>query len=51
MSRLTDLAAITAIVRHCEQPGCGKCAARSRWNRRKRQRPGKSPSRKTTERK
>lgn len=51
MSRLTDISVITAIVRHFEQPGCVKCAARSRWNRRKRQRPGNSPSRKSTERK
>ena len=51
MSRITDLAAIAVLARHCTEPGCGKCAARSRWSRRKLQRPGNSPTRKSTERK
>jgi hypothetical protein len=52
MSRITDLAAIAIIARHCTEPGCGKCAARSRWSRRKGRRPGNNPSsRKSTERK
>jgi hypothetical protein len=51
MSRITDLAAIVVVARHCAEPGCGKCAARSRWSRRKGRRSGKNQSRKSTERK
>lgn len=29
------------ILRHCNDPQCGKCAARDRWNRRKGWRSGK----------
>ena len=36
MSRITDLsAAVVVSARHCNEPGCDKCRARSRWLRRK----------------
>jgi hypothetical protein len=37
MSRITDLT-VTVLVsdrRHCTEPGCEKCRARSRWMRRR----------------
>jgi hypothetical protein len=35
MSRMTDLSAAVVIpaARHCAEPGCRKCRARSRWLR------------------
>lgn len=51
MSRATDIIATAYAVRHCTEYGCGKCAARARWNRRKRQKARKNTSRRANERK
>jgi hypothetical protein len=52
MSRATDLsAAVVVCARHCEEPGCDKCRARSRWMRRRAWRTRKSPSRTARDRK
>jgi hypothetical protein len=44
MSRMTDLSAAVIIpaARHCTEPGCRKCRARSRWLRRRAWRSRKS---------
>ena len=54
MNRITDLASTTPIAysaRHCDDPGCRKCAARFRWTRRKSWRSCKSPNRRDRGRK
>ena len=53
MTRITDLAAAAVIysARHCNDLGCRKCAARSRWMRRKSWRSRKSPNRSARDRK
>jgi hypothetical protein len=38
-----DLAVVTPAARHCAEPGCRKCSARSRWLRRRAWRAHKSP--------
>ena len=48
MSRISDLLATEYIACHCTKPDCGKCIARSRWNRRKGWRSTKSKVRKNT---
>jgi hypothetical protein len=42
MSRPAEIITVTFLARHCTEYGCEKCAARSRWNRRKGLRSGKS---------
>lgn len=54
MSRITDLSGMTAAVysaRHCNEFGCEKCRARSRWLRRRAWRSRKSPNRRNRTRK
>ncbi len=52
MSRMTDLtAAVVVTARHCAEPGCQKCRARSHWRRRKAWRSRKSPTRTARDRK
>ena len=51
MSRMSDLIAVAEIARHCTDPRCRKCHARSHWYRRKAWRTGKTPSRKSNRRK
>ena len=53
MSRITDLTAAVVIpaARHCAEPGCRKCHARSRWLRRRAWRSCKSPTRFARDRK
>jgi hypothetical protein len=52
MSRMTDLtAAVVISARHCTEPGCRKCRARSHWRRRKAWRSRKSPNRTARDRK
>jgi hypothetical protein len=53
MSRMTDLSAAVVIpaARHCTEPGCRKCRARSRWLRRRAWRARKSPNRSLRDRK
>jgi hypothetical protein len=53
MSRTTDLSAAVVIpaARHCAEPGCRKCRARSRWLRRRAWRSRKSPNRSARDRK
>jgi hypothetical protein len=52
MSRMTDLpASVIATARHCTEPGCAKCRARSRWLRRRAWRSRKSPNRSSRVRK
>jgi hypothetical protein len=52
MSRPTDLAAAVLVsARHCHEPGCDKCHARSRWLRRRAWRTRKSPNRTARDRK
>lgn len=48
MSRITDLLVSEYLTRHCTDPYCAKCVARSRWNRRKGWRSGKAPARKNS---
>lgn len=47
MSRITDLIATTEIARHCTDPQCRKCRARSHWYRRKAWRTAQTPVRKS----
>ena len=51
MSRAAEIATAVYLVRHCTEYGCEKCAARVRWNRRKKWQSRKSPSRRATGRK
>ena len=51
MTRISDLIAAEQIARHCTDPRCQKCAARSRWIRRKSWRSCKSPTRRMRGRK
>ena len=53
MSRITDLSAAVVVpaARHCDELGCRKCRARSRWLRRKAWRSRKSPNRSARDRK
>jgi len=52
MSRPADLAAVVVVsARHCNEPECAKCRARSRWLRRKSWRSRKSPTRSARDRK
>ena len=51
MSRTTEIIAVTFIARHCTEYGCGKCASRTRWNRRKKWHSRKSLTRRATGRK
>ena len=53
MSRITDLSAAVVIpaARHCTEPGCAKCRARSRWLRRRAWQSRKSPNRSPRDRK
>jgi len=45
VSRITDLnAAAAEIARHCADPRCRKCRARSHWYRRKAWRTGQTPA-------
>lgn len=48
MSRITELIAVTEITRHCTDPQCSKCRARSRWYRRKARDSKKTPVLKKT---
>ena len=48
MSRITDLITAAEITRHCADPRCRKCRARSQWYRRKAWRTGKVPAREST---
>jgi hypothetical protein len=52
---MTRAAGLTAVVvvsaRHCNEPGCDKCRARSHWLRRKAWRSRKSPNRSARDRK
>jgi len=51
MSRTAEIIAVTYIVRHCTEYGCRKCAARARWDRRKKWQSKKTPGRRATGRK
>jgi hypothetical protein len=52
VSRITDLSAVVVVsARHCDDPGCEKCRARSRWMRRRAWRHRKSPNRTARDRK
>jgi hypothetical protein len=51
VSRVTDISAVVVSTRHCNEPGCGKCYARSRWMRRRAWRSRKSPNRRNRDRK
>jgi hypothetical protein len=51
MSRVAEIVAAVYIARHCTEYGCEKCAARARWNRRKKWQSRKSPNRRATGRK
>jgi hypothetical protein len=51
MTRTSEILAIALAGRRCTEPGCRKCAARGRWNRRKGWRTRKSPDRRRTGRK
>ena len=52
MSRMTDLSASAIVTaRHCTEPGCAKCRARSRWLRCRAWRARKSPNRSARDRK
>ena len=42
MSQVTDPSAVVDSARHCNEPGCAKCRARSRWLRRRAWRSRKS---------
>jgi hypothetical protein len=35
MSWQIEIITLMSVARHCTEYGCGKCAARSQWNRRK----------------
>ena len=47
----SEILALTYAMRHCTEPGCEKCAARARWNRRKAGRSRKNPNRRSSGRK
>lgn len=51
MSRATEIIVAAYAVRHCAEYGCGKCAARARWSRRKKRHSRKNPNRRATGRK
>ena len=52
MSRVTDLSAsVVVTTRHCHEPSCAKCRARSRWLRRRAWRSRKSPNSSHSDRK
>jgi hypothetical protein len=51
MSRASEIIAVTYAVRHCTEYGCQKCAARTRWDRRKKWQSKKNPNRRATGRK
>jgi hypothetical protein len=51
MSRATEIIAVTYMARHCNEYGCRKCAARVRWDRRKKWQSRKNPNRRATGRK
>jgi hypothetical protein len=52
MSRVIDLSvAVVVSARHCQESGCDKCRARSRWMRRRALRTRKSPNRTARDRK
>jgi hypothetical protein len=51
MSRASEIIAVTYTIRHCTEHGCPKCAARARWNRRKKWQARKSQNRRTAGRK
>ena len=51
MSRAAEIIAVAYAARHCTEYGCRKCAARARWNRRKRWQSHKNPARRNTGRK
>jgi hypothetical protein len=51
MSRASETIAVTYAVRHCNEFGCEKCRARSRWFRRRAWRSRKSPNRRNRARK
>jgi hypothetical protein len=52
MTRMTGLTAAAVVsARHCTEPDCAKCRARSRWHRRKSWRSRKSPNRSARDRK
>lgn len=52
MSVISGLSpAVIISARHCREHGCDKCAARSRWRRRKAWRSRKSPNRSARDRK
>jgi hypothetical protein len=42
MSCAREITAVACAVRHCTEYGCQKCAARARWNRRKKRNSPKS---------
>lgn len=51
MSRTAEIITVAYMVRHCTEYGCQKCAARIRWDRRKKWQSRKNPNRRTTGRK
>lgn len=51
MSRITDLSAVVISAGPCNEFGCQKCRARSRWFRRRAWRSRKSPNRRDRARK
>ena len=51
MSRAIEIIAVAYAVRHCTEYDCQKCAARNRWNRRKKWQSRKNPNRRFTGRK
>jgi hypothetical protein len=51
MSRTAEIITVAYMVRHCNEYGCQKCAARVRWSRRKNWRSRKNPNRRATGRK
>jgi hypothetical protein len=52
MTRAADLSAVVVVsARHCNELGCDKCHARSRWLRRKAWRSRKSLNRSAHDRK
>jgi hypothetical protein len=51
MSRVSEIIAVTYMVRHCSEHGCRKCIARARWSRRKKWQSRKNPARRATGRK
>jgi hypothetical protein len=51
MTHTSEILAIESAKRHCAEYGCQKCAARARWNRRKRRHSHKNSIRRRTGRK